>query len=156
MKKTKRHPAGVTLLSGEFVHNIDQWRKFAALPFRPINLSNEGTPAVWTLKEDGKPIAQWHEADMPGFADWLWNRIAQLHGAWHVARDELLHVDSNVDAGRASGKKRAGNNSKAAKIRAKAEWLSKRNFDPLLNVPKIAADVFCTERYVRKILKVDS
>jgi hypothetical protein len=99
-KARKDSPRCAKLLSGKSVRFVDIWRKAAARPLKPVEMSNThrpgtGTPfpdAVWTFvygKGKGQQTWRWREGDMPGFAWFLQERFFELSGAWHVARTEL-------------------------------------------------------------------
>lgn len=79
---------------------VDFWRAWAAEPLPHLSIGGELVGAkiigskttgekVWTLREDQRQIAQWREDEVPGLGSWLATKLAQLHGAWHIARTEL-------------------------------------------------------------------
>lgn len=150
--KSKRQPS-TTLLSGEVVRHLDEWRKFAAIPFLPISISCVGVPATWTLKQDGKLVSQWQESDAPGLGNWLQNIVAQYHGAWHLARTELGVVTKKRRGGTNSGVVRSGKGSKAEKVRGEIARHVDAGRDPTELVANIAKAAGCSQAYVRKILR---
>ena len=159
MKKPKRRDASVEPLSGQSVRLLDEWRIAALKPLSHLQLMPEESTAEpknprWTLTEDGVTVAQWREAAMPGFAPWLKLKLAQLHGALHIAQPELDATPNKTQGGINSGKKRAGSTSVASLIRDEVARLAAKGWDPFQNVRKIAAKVAADARNKRKSCSV--
>ncbi len=134
---------GATLLSGEFVRFVDLWRKAAARPLKTIRIDSTHRPgmpfadAVWTLEEEGKLIARWREGDLPGFADWLKERLYELQGAWHIARTELGVVKKRKAGGaRTASDRKAKAERRNDTLTAAARKLKKEN--PRLTISDLA------------------
>lgn len=104
------------------VRPVDQWRKWAAVPFPDVSVRSSHRPgepiesAVYTITEDGVLVGTWRHADAPWLYDWMRTRTAQLHGAWHVARGArpLLAGQQRSGAKQAKANKAAARKARAA------------------------------------------
>lgn len=141
-KEGKGKHGGTTMLSGEFVRNVDLWRKWAAVPMTSVKFDDFKDPTTgehyWTLDDDGKRICQWREADAPGLSAWVFSLYVRYHGAWHVARDSLTLVAAQKRTAAELAAKRKAEAAKAdAKLLKAARAILKG--EPRIKVAALAA-----------------
>lgn len=137
-REGKGKHGGMTLLSGEFVRNVDTWREWAAIALPAIRIECVDTPARWTVDADGRRVSQWLESDAPGLGQWLGDVIGKYHGAWHLARDSLALIDGQRATGADQAAKRKAAAAKADVALLKAAGAILKN-EPRIKTAALAA-----------------
>ena len=87
---------------GPWGRPVDHWRAWAAKPLPSIDVSVDHpghAGRVYTLKEDGAVVGTWRHSVDPWLYDYLKMRLMQLHGAYHVAQEQLARVKESQRAG---------------------------------------------------------
>lgn len=138
---TGKH-GGTTMLSGEFVRNVDRWREWAAVPMTSVKLDCFDDPVTgactWTVDDDGRRVSQWREVDAPGLGQWVSRLYGRYHGAWHLAQDSLKLIEGQKAAGAALAADRKADAAEADAKLLKAARAILRD-EPRIKVAALAA-----------------
>jgi hypothetical protein len=117
-------------------------------------------PDGYALVDDGKLIARWRDADVPGLAVWLIQYIHQRDAALFLARGEADRIGRSKKAGELSGEARAeGHWQDATKERKKKtikreiDMALERREDPYKYVPEWSEKLAVPRTTVRDWVK---